>query len=241
MGSEVPALNSDENQSGSPPEPVPAPPGKIIEFPRSAAIPVFHASLLADPVFDCPRIVEAPEVVPPPPALGGILIDPVLSTRPDTRSGRDVRIHSASIFRRLLANSIDGLIVLIALGAFAAIFWRLNPVRGPIQLLAGSAAAIAVLLWMLYQFAFVVYTGSTPGLQTARLTLTRVDGSATSRRLRGWRVLASFLSAFSAGLGYLWCFVDQDSLCWHDRITRTYLLEVKSAKPTSALNKTDQR
>src|ERR1700681_558551 len=35
---------------------------KIIEFPRSAAIPVLHASDLADPVIDRPRIVEAPEV-----------------------------------------------------------------------------------------------------------------------------------------------------------------------------------
>src|SRR5713226_2925590 len=39
------------------------PSAKVIEFPRSAAIPVFHPSELADPVFDCdrPRIVEAPE------------------------------------------------------------------------------------------------------------------------------------------------------------------------------------
>src|SRR5271166_2705453 len=49
---------------------------KVIEFPRSAAIPVFHASELADPIFDRPRIVEAPEILPPPPALGGMLIEP---------------------------------------------------------------------------------------------------------------------------------------------------------------------
>ena len=61
------------------PEPfAPEPSAKVIEFPRSAAIPVFHRSELADPVFDLdrPRIVEAPEVLPPPPALGGMLMEP---------------------------------------------------------------------------------------------------------------------------------------------------------------------
>jgi hypothetical protein len=41
--------------------------------------------------------------------------------------------------------------------------------------------------------------------------------------LRRWRVLASFLSAVSLGMGYVWVFLDEDSLCWHDRITRTHL------------------
>jgi hypothetical protein len=41
--------------------------------------------------------------------------------------------------------------------------------------------------------------------------------------MRRWRVLASFLSAASVGMGYAWVFLDEDSLCWHDRITHTYL------------------
>jgi hypothetical protein len=36
-------------------------------------------------------------------------------------------------------------------------------------------------------------------------------------------VLASFLSGLSLGIGYLWCFLDEDQLCWHDRITHTYM------------------
>src|SRR6266404_7078077 len=42
----------------------------VIEFPRSAAVPVYHANELAEPIFERPRIVEAPEILPPPPALG---------------------------------------------------------------------------------------------------------------------------------------------------------------------------
>jgi uncharacterized RDD family membrane protein YckC len=223
--------------------PSPEPAAKVIEFPRSAAIPVFHPSDLADPVFDRdrPRIVEAPEIFPPPPALGGMLIEPAQPEPADEGAGFPYTAASASpsgspsasIARRGLAALVDGVVLATALAAFAAIFLRLNPslnpVRGPFPILAAALAVVAVLLWKAYEFLFVVYTGSTPGLRAARLRLVEFDGSPPNRRLRRWRVLASLLSAFSAGLGYLWCVLDQDGLCWHDRITRTH---IQSKSPT---------
>jgi len=205
---------------------------KVIEFPRCAAIPVFHPSDLADPVFDRdrPRIVEVPEILPPPPALGGMLMEPAPQEQADRRAGTDFpqpsASLSASIARRALAALLDGGVVATCVAAFAAIFLRLNPVPElfrPLPMIAGALAMIAVLLWAAYEFLFVVYTGSTPGLRAARLRLAGFDGSPLNRHLRRWRVLASFLSAFSAGLGYLWCVLDQDGLCWHDRITRTHI------------------
>ena len=107
---------------------------------------------------------------------------------------------------------------------------RLNPglnlMREPLPMLAGALGLVALLLWMAYEFLFVVYTGSTPGLRAARLRLAGFDGLPLHRRSRRWRVLASFLSAFSAGLGYFWCVLDQDGLCWHDRISRTYVQSI---------------
>ena len=207
------------------PEQAPEQSAKVIEFPRSAAIPVFHSSELADPIFDRPRIVEVPEILPAPPALGGMLIEPAqqepAGTQADSSSASPS--GSASIGRRALAALVDGVVVATALAGVAAIFLRLNPVRGPLPLLAGALGSAAALLWMTYEFLFVVYTGSTPGLRAARLRLAGFDGSPLHRRSRRWRVLATFLSAFSAGLGYLWCVLDQDGLCWHDRITRTHV------------------
>ncbi len=149
--------------------------------------------------------------------------------------------------RRALAALVDGAVLATSVAAFAAIFLRLNPslnpglnslglnplhlnplhlndAAGPLLLaLAGALGMVTVLLWAAYQFLFVVYTGSTPGLRAARLRLAGFDGSPLNRRLRRWRVLASFLSALSAGLGYFWCILDQNGLCWHDRITRTHV------------------
>lgn len=220
----------------SEPRPAPEQSAKVIEFPRSAAIPAFHASDLADPVFDHdrPRIVEAPEILPPPPALGGMLIEPAHQEPIDRRADVACAVPSASIVRRALAALVDSLILAAALAAFGAIFihWNpsLNPIRGTLPLLASVLGVGAVLLWGVYEFFFVVYTGSTPGLRAARLRLAALDGSPLNRRARRWRVLASFLSAFSAGLGYLWCVLDQDGLCWHDRITRTHVQSAAQPK-----------
>ena len=62
----------------------------------------------------------------------------------------------------------------------------------------------------------------------------RFDGSATSRSLRRWRVLGTCLSAVSLGMGYAWVFLDEDALCWHDRITHTYLAPQTPSKPWAA-------
>ncbi|MBZ5655550.1 MAG: RDD family protein [Acidobacteriia bacterium] len=201
----------------------------LIEFPRSAALPVCWIPELAEPVTDRPRIVEAPEVLPPPPALGGILMEPAAS-REETRTGADFPQLSASIPRRLLAGVVDSLILGTTLAAFAAIFLRLNPARAPLPVLITGFLVVTVLLWAAYEFLFVVYTGSTPGLRVLRLRLVRFDGSPVGRRVRRWRALASFLSAFSLGLGYLWSILDEDGLCWHDRITRTHIQAGPPAK-----------
>jgi len=59
--------------------------------------------------------------------------------------------------------------------------------------------------------------------ELAGLRLSRFDGAAVPRKMRRWRALASMLSGVSLALGYAWCFLDEDRLCWHDRITRTYM------------------
>jgi uncharacterized RDD family membrane protein YckC len=174
-----------------------------------------------------------------------MLMEPAQPESADSRAGADFPLPSASIARRTLAALLDGVVLGTAMAAFAAILLRVNPslkpslnlglnlVRGPLPTLAGptlagptfacTLAVVTLLFWAAYEFLFVVYTGSTPGLRAARLRLAAFDGSPLNRRARRWRVLASFLSACSAGLGYFWCFLDQDGLCWHDRITHTHV------------------
>ena len=201
---------------------------RVIEFPRPAEPPP-RLDELAEPLLVRPRIVEAPALLPPPPALGGILMEEVPKQTPERRPGFDMPLRPATLGRRVLAAGVDGLFVGAGLAIFGYLFLRFN---GPIQqtkLLFQLAAVILAALWSSYQYAFLVYTGSTPGIRACRLAVTRFDGRPVSRRLRRWRVLASFLSCISLGLGYAWCFFDEDQLSWHDRITKTHLAPAQPA------------
>jgi len=199
---------------------------KIIEFPRFWTPPPAPVDQLAEPVMDYPRILEAPEVIPPLPALGGITIEPAHPPELEKRPGIDIPLQSAPLSRRIFSAAIDAVIIASACALFGFIFWKMTAIQPPRLQMAGLIAGLGGLLWAAYQYLLIVYSGSTPGLRLAKLELARFDGTPASRRLRRWRVLASFFSAASLGMGYAWVFLDEDALCWHDRITHTYLAPI---------------
>lgn len=208
--------------------PLGSPTAKIIEFPRWGP-PTPPPDQLAEPVCEKPRILEVPEMEPPPPALGGITIEAVPREEPQKRPGIDVPLQSAPLGLRIVAALADGIILSAASALFGFIFWKVADVRPPLAQILGAAATIPCLFWAAYQYLLVVYAGNTPGLRLAGLELTRFDGTATTRSLRRWRVLAAYLSAVSLGMGYVWVLLDEDSLCWHDRITHTHFAPKKRA------------
>lgn len=205
--------------------------GKLLSFPRMAVPPPpVRLDELADPIFDRPRIMEVPEVAPPPPALGGILIDSAEDTLSERRPGFELPLQAAPMSRRVAAVLTDGALVALALAGFEYSFFRITSFIPPLVQSAGVSAALAGSFWFGYQYLQLVFSGTTPGLRLAKLRLSCFDGSAVPRRLRRWRVLASALSGLSLGLGYAWCFLDEDQLCWHDRITKTYMAPVEQRK-----------
>ena len=196
---------------------------RIIEFPRSSTIAPNHSEELAEPVFVRPRIMEAPELVPDTPSLGGILIEPMDAPAHEKRPGFEMPLQAARMARRLAATLMDAVVVFAGLGLFGYIFSRVTASIPPIRAAAPILLVVASILWAAYQYLLLVHCGTTPGLKLAKLKLSHFDGSAVPRKMRRWRVLASVLSGLSLGLGYAWCFLDEDQLCWHDRITRTYI------------------
>ena len=197
---------------------------KIIEFPHFAwEPPAPQKDELAEPVTDRPRILEVPDAPPTPPALGGITIEAVNCREDEKRPGIDIPLQGASLARRIAAGAIDALIILIASALFGLIFWKVAGVRPPLFQLLGLGAGIPCLFWAGFQYLLIVYAGTTPGVRAAGLRLACFDGTPAGKSLRRWRVLAAHLSAASLGMGYAWLFLDEDALCWHDRITHTYL------------------
>ena len=196
---------------------------KILEFPRWAYAPPINLNELADPVVERPRILEVPDVVPPPPAMGGITIEDARPVEAERRPGIDMPLRSAPLGLRVWTGLVDGLIVLLAAAVFGWVFHRLTGARPPLWEMIGLCVGLPCILWAAYQYLFVVFCGTTLGLQAAHLRISRFDGSPVNRRSRRLRVFCSFLSALSLGMGYAWQFLDEDRLCWHERVTRTYL------------------
>jgi uncharacterized RDD family membrane protein YckC len=196
---------------------------KVLEFPRWSCAPPVPLNDLADPIVERPRILEVPEVVPPPPAMGGITIEDAQAPEPERRPGIDMPLRTAPLGLRVWAVALDWFIVLSASAMFGYLFYRVVGTEPPLWELIGMGVGLPVIFWAAYQYLFTVYCGTTPGLQAAHLRISRFDGSPVNQRARRLRVLCGLLSGISLGMGYAWQFLDEDRLCWHERVTRTYL------------------
>ena len=199
---------------------------KLIEFPR---LP--DEEELAEPLLEAPRILEAAEVVEEPPQIEPSPPMPAITlpaqaeeaAAPEPEEAGPA-LEVAPFSRRALAAVVDGVIVLAGCGVFALIVVKVAGELPHGRLALAMLSLIPSMLWSAYQYLFLVYSGATPGMEMAELSLEAFDGSEPGRRTRRFRALAMAVSCMSLGLGYLWALVDEDRLCWHDRITRTYLV-----------------
>ncbi|MGO8718450.1 MAG: RDD family protein [Acidobacteriaceae bacterium] len=134
-------------------------------------------------------------------------------------------VDPASIDRRVMAFAVDFALVTAGFLAFLAVFVASTP-HLPHGLTAlALAGAVYIALWVLYQMLFFSLSGATAGMLYAHIALCTFDDQNPTRSALQWRVGTWWLSMLPLGVGFLWCFVDEDSLCWHDRITRTYQRE----------------
>lgn len=205
--------------SASAPAPSSAQPTNLIEFPRSMESEAWDG--LAEPMIEQPRILDAPALVPPEPALGGILLETSQEANPTPAA--DLLVRPASIARRAFAVLIDAVAVACALALWGWLVTKITQGIPPRPQLLVSAAVAAGVLWLSYQYLLMVYAGTTLGLRACRLELVALDGTTPGKEQRRWRLLASLLSATSVMLGYAWVLLDENRLCWHDRITHSYL------------------
>jgi len=75
---------------------------------------------------------------------------------------------------------------------------------------------------VIYQFLFFTFSEATPGMRYARIGLCTFSDDNPTRAAMRRRILAVLLSACPLGLGFLWAWLDEEGLGWHDRISRMY-------------------
>jgi len=198
---------------------------KVIAFPRQQAGEVAHR--LADPVLpEQPRILDVPEELeayPTTPFFAGLQFEPGQQTSTTSSEHIELPFRAVNVGRRLYAAVVDCSLVAAAAAVFMWIDHKMVPglvLTKPARL---TAAAVPLLLWAIYQYLLVVYAGRTAGMQAAGIRITTFKGRQPSLHHRRNRALGLYLSTASLAMGLLWAFVDVDTLCWHDRISGTYL------------------
>jgi uncharacterized RDD family membrane protein YckC len=75
---------------------------------------------------------------------------------------------------------------------------------------------------LLYQLLFFTFSEATPGMRYARIGLCTFSDDNPTRRAMRRRIFAAVLAACPLGIGFLWAWLDEDGLGWHDRISRMY-------------------
>jgi uncharacterized RDD family membrane protein YckC len=125
-----------------------------------------------------------------------------------------------------MAAMFDAAMVLIAAGLVMGIFAMAAWITGIEWSVSTGGTltflAITGILTMFYRFLWCMGNGDTPGMRFAGLRLVDFDGRVPDRERRGMRQIAGVLSLISAGLGLVWALVDEESLTWHDHISKTF-------------------
>jgi hypothetical protein len=132
-------------------------------------------------------------------------------------------LQVAPLRPRFISALIDTSLVLTATALFCVIVLSITKFVPQGKAAFGSTLLLVAAFWLCYHYLFLIYCGLTPGMEVAQLELCSFEGCYPLRKTRGGRAFAMAVSCMSLGLGFAWTLVDEDSLSWHDRITRTYL------------------
>ena len=135
--------------------------------------------------------------------------------------------QTAPFSLRLMAAVVDGCIITAALLAFIAAFAvTVGKSNGgshiTLQIAASGIFGTLAVLALLYQFLFFTLSEATPGMRYARIALCTFNDDNPTRAAMRRRIFASILAACPLGVGFLWAWLDEDGLGWHDRISRMY-------------------
>lgn len=132
-------------------------------------------------------------------------------------------IEIAPLSRRLLALFVDATLIGAAVIAAGWMFVENTTVLPGPRAMAMGAVATFVAAMVLYELLFFTLAHATPGMRYAHIGLWTFANQRPTREQRWRRLAATALSVMPLGLGLVWSLFDEERLCWHDRLSQTYL------------------
>jgi uncharacterized RDD family membrane protein YckC len=153
----------------------------------------------------------------------------------ETRVAHELEVipRPAPLTQRFISGVVDAGIVFIATGVFVLTFFISAEEMPQSRMTVVSMVAAGMIFWLLFQYIFLIFRRSTPGMSMAQLELCTFAGTPTCPMEQQRRALASTLSVCAIGLGFAWALVDEDRLGWHDRISGTHMRTAISTQPSA--------
>lgn len=138
----------------------------------------------------------------------------------------------ATLIRRLMAMIYDGFLLFGITFAYGVVVFLLRKLFGDDTLQAPhDAVQVLILAGLLFCMAFYYVwcwrrSGQTLGMKSWRLQLKSMNGGTPDWWSCWLRCGLATLSLAALGAGYLWCLIDRNGDCLHDKWshTRTLLL-----------------
>ena len=123
---------------------------------------------------------------------------------------------------RCVASALDGAIILLGFGVLVLIFFAMGGNLGEGPSLWLDLAAVLALVSVFYGLIWVIAGRETAGMRWTDLELITFDGQSVDGPTRALRFASSWLSFGSGALGLVWALADEESLTWHDHISKTF-------------------
>ncbi|MDT8406940.1 MAG: RDD family protein [Methylococcales bacterium] len=136
-------------------------------------------------------------------------------------------MSQVSLLRRLAAVFYDALVCLSVLFFAAGLAIALH--GG--QAFTGDDyifRAYLLVIAFFYYGGFWVYGGQTIGLKAWKLKLVGLSSAPVTWRQVVLRFLGAAVSLAALGLGFFWVLIDRRRLAWHDYLSKTRLVCIRS-------------
>jgi uncharacterized RDD family membrane protein YckC len=128
----------------------------------------------------------------------------------------------APVAHRMIAAAFDLSMVLVALGLLVMLVYLSPAAEFITRKTLPYIGAFGVVLGFGYKMVWATADVDSPGTRWAHLKILNFDGVPPTRGQRLERLAGSVLSISAAGLGLIWALVDEETLSWHDHISKTF-------------------
>lgn len=128
----------------------------------------------------------------------------------------------ATAIHRSVAAALDLGMILVGVGLFLAAFVLCG---GDFSFSKPGMVVFTAALFtvgVFYGALWILAGGSSAGMRWTGLRLVNFDGFPPERGARWLRFASACLSYAALGLGLLWALVDEESLTWHDHMSKTF-------------------